>query len=659
MRKSLSLVLASGILLLFFIQLTGTLIESIYILDLLNTALDEKALGLLFFFAPVLLIFTRKPVPRWWVWLVLALLMISRGLTPYLGTSHRLLAAGTGTGAALLLLPFLFTARSKGLPHPPSGVELSVGLALAVGLSVLLRALGFGLDYSLTSGGGWAGWALGLLLGLMLYQFDWSSDLRNPVGSPPASAILGVFLVFTLVYFAFSAPAVISRWTSGNYAWITLVISLLSLSWVVVVLYKPAFLTHVPLPLLFTLNLVFTLAMTATLLAHRVPFPIAPESPPIVVTSTTWLQQIPLVVMLLSFPIIFVDLNVFARALQSGDANLRSWVPGMLLGSLTLIVLIFMNIFTNVWGYIEPVSPWFRNKYWLPFALLGFGLTLLTIRPKRGMADSHQGLQRASLWGRFGLLGVVFMLTVIAALRPLRSTSQDAGNASLMVMTYNIQQANDISGEKSYERQLALIQEISPDILALQENDSTRIGLNNNDYVRYFASRLGYYSYYGPSTVAGTYGTALLSRYTLQNPRTVFTFSDQDEIAITEAEIEVAGRTFTIYNVHPDGSDTALQVFAQTLLNRSEAQANVIALGDFNLRQSEAAYQMIVKAYTNAWLSVFPSGIDAQGLDMSGDKRIDHIFISPHLSARESGYRLPPESWTDHPVHWAEITWEK
>ena len=82
-------------------------------------------------------------------------------------------------------------------------------------------------------------------------------------------------------------------------------------------------------------------------------------------------------------------------------------------------------------------------------------------------------------------------------------------------MTMNTQESNDKSGEKSFEAQLALIRQVSPDILALQETDSTRISLNNNDYVRAFADRLGYYSYYGPKTVAGTYGTAILSKYPL------------------------------------------------------------------------------------------------------------------------------------------------
>jgi endonuclease/exonuclease/phosphatase family metal-dependent hydrolase len=226
-------------------------------------------------------------------------------------------------------------------------------------------------------------------------------------------------------------------------------------------------------------------------------------------------------------------------------------------------------------------------------------------------------------------------------------------------MTYNIQAANDAFGEQSYDRQLALIRQISPDILALQESDTARISLNNNDYVRYYASRLGYYSYYGPTTVTGTFGTAILSKYPLQNTHAVFSYSDTDEIGTAEVEIEVAGRKFNLYDIHPDGSDITKLICVQTVLEQSRDQSNVIVLGDFNLRESEAAYQLIAGVYTNAWVSVYPSKISPDGIDMSGNNRIDHIFVSPSLGVRTATYILPPGSATDHPVHWAEIVWGK
>jgi len=189
-------------------------------------------------------------------------------------------------------------------------------------------------------------------------------------------------------------------------------------------------------------------------------------------------------------------------------------------------------------------------------------------------------------------------------------------------------------------------------VLALQESDSARISLGNNDYVRYYAGKLGYHSYYGPRTVTGTFGMALLSRYPLENTQTVFTYSDQDEIGTTVAEIQAGGRRFTIYNVHPDGSDSAMLSFAGELLQRAAGQENVIALGDFNLRPYEAAYQLIDAEMINVWTATYPDGGT-----MPEERRIDHIFVSPGLEVRDPAYLLPPESATDHPAHWAEIGW--
>ncbi len=73
MKKSHLIVIAFGIFFLFLIQMAGSLVESIYILDLMNTSLDEKALGLLFFFSPALLFFFRKKLPVQMVWVLFGL----------------------------------------------------------------------------------------------------------------------------------------------------------------------------------------------------------------------------------------------------------------------------------------------------------------------------------------------------------------------------------------------------------------------------------------------------------------------------------------------------------------------------------------------------------------------------------------------------------
>ncbi len=287
------------------------------------------------------------------------------------------------------------------------------------------------------------------------------------------------------------------------------------------------------------------------------------------------------------------------------------------------------------------------------------GLVTLLIGRKGHSMFNHQPEPESKLhWGWAALLGTLFLGTGGSVLLSTRVQSFEPQNNTLIVMTYNIQQANDDFGERSYPEQLALIRQVKPDILVLQESDSSRISLNNNDFVRYYAGKLGYHSYYGPTTITGTYGTAILSKYPLKNTGTIFTFSDQDEIGTSEAEIEISGQLFTIYNVHPDGSDTAMLVWAESLLERSKGKINVIAVGDYNLRDYEEPYHLISNVYTNAWESVYPTKISPTGMDMSGNNRIDHIFFSSPLAARNPEYILPPESATDHPVHWTEIIWE-
>jgi endonuclease/exonuclease/phosphatase family metal-dependent hydrolase len=98
-------------------------------------------------------------------------------------------------------------------------------------------------------------------------------------------------------------------------------------------------------------------------------------------------------------------------------------------------------------------------------------------------------------------------------------------------------------------------------------------------------------------------------------------------------------------------------VWAESLLERSKDKFNLIALGDYNLRDDEEAYQLISRVYPNAWEGAYPSKIGADGTDMSGENRIDHIFYSQSLIVRNPVYILPPQSATDHPVHWAELIW--
>jgi endonuclease/exonuclease/phosphatase family metal-dependent hydrolase len=659
MKKSFALILAFAIMILFFVQLAGSLVESIYILDLMNLKLDEKVLGMLFFFAPALFFPLFKRFARQLAWFMSASLLVARGLLPYLDTSSRMLASGLGLVAVVTLLFLLITSKPVRRSASALGWSGAAGLGLAVVLSVCLRSAGYGLDLSLIRAGGWIGWLLGLALMIVIVSLPWGASPPMPIqGQRNTGSIVGMLLILDLIWFSFSAPAVIARWTEGNYTLIVSMVSLLAgiAAWTCIA--RPHWLERVSPALLLAWNLLFTLSLTGMILAQRVAYPATPDSAAVVVTSPSPSGQIALVLTLVSFPVLFLDLRLFITRIAQASPALREFVPGFLLGMLLTVLLIFANIFSNVWGYVPPVSPYFRGTFWLAFFLMTALITLLAWLGRGPLPETDAFAERPAAWGWGILLAALVLGTVVRSLPAKRVEAEAANRTSLVVLTYNIQQGNDRSAQKSFDRQLALMRRVSPDIIALQESDTTRISMNNSDYVRYFAEQLGYYSYYGPRTVTGTYGTAILSKYPLENTHTIFSYSDTDEVGTTAAEIEVNGRRISIYDVHPDGSAAAKLAFARTLLEQSHDKRDVVAIGDYNLRDHEEAYRVIDSVFTNAWTSVYPSKISPNGVDMSGENRIDHIFLSPDLHARNPVYVLPPDSATDHPVHWAEVYWK-
>ncbi len=655
MRNKTLSILSFSILFLFLLQTAGTLVESIYILALLNTSMDARVISILFFFSPFVLIFFKKPVPTWFFWLTMLLLFLGRGAVPYLDTSMRLLASGVGVAAALLLLPILI--NSKVTPEDGSRLAPAQGLALAVSLSILLRTLNTSIDYSLTAEGGWVGWVLGLILAYTLAQLQHRPE-QDPVQETrsPTAPLVGMLVVVTLMYFAFASPAVIVRWTQANYFLTVSGFAFFTLLWLWTSIRFPGLIARIKPGWLIAWNLLFTLALTDIILAHTVQFPTNSLSA-VIVSGPTWIQQIPLVALLVLSPVLYVDFAIFSGIIVSANLAPRRLAGGMLLGSLTLVIAIFMNIFSNVWGYVEPISPWFRNKFWLPFLLLAGGLTLMVfLTRKNPPATQPTSPNKPAFLIPEAILAAILLITSVYAYLTDRQPAPAPEKDSLTVMTYNIQQGNNKFGEISIDQQLALIRQVNPDILGLQESDSARISLNNNDLVRYFASHLGYYAYYGPKTVSGTFGAALLSRYPLENAQTFFTYSDKDENGAAQAEIRVGNQRLAIFNVHPDGSEKAMLAFANTLLQRAASYPLVISIGDYNLRSNQTAYHLIEAVYKEAWIERYPSGVSPEGIDMSGTKRIDHIFVSPALGVAEATYLLAPESHSDHPAHWAVIS---
>jgi endonuclease/exonuclease/phosphatase family metal-dependent hydrolase len=220
---------------------------------------------------------------------------------------------------------------------------------------------------------------------------------------------------------------------------------------------------------------------------------------------------------------------------------------------------------------------------------------------------------------------------------------------TLKVLTYNIQQGYDAAGLKNYDGQLALIRQFDPDVIGLQESDTSRIANGNSDVVRYFADRLGMYSYYGPKTVLGTFGIALLSRYPIENPRTFYMYSEGEQTATIVAEITVGGKTYRIMVTHLGNGGPLPQI--EDILSTLGDQPNIVLMGDFNFRPTTDQYRQATTALDDAWVSAGSPAPIGAGWD--ADRRIDHVFVTPEVEVVDAQY--VPAALSDHPALVVEV----
>ena len=659
-KNTLEIVLSSLMFLVFF-QLLTDFVAGIYAFALLGTSIPLEITAFVLLFSPAILWVRGKALKGKALVVAGELALICRVIEPMLDTRGRMLVAGVGASILLVFLPSLLWSKSTRLVNW-GGLALPAGLAGGVGLSILLRSLNSGVDLSLDGVLLWVGWVLtaiaALLLAVLLPARLSAPVLDESPGSaehPSRGRVVGLCLglmgVLVAFYYAFTSPAVIARWTEGNYLLIVLLaagsLALFSLTMAL----KPAWYIGISPLVLVAFNLVFVISLIMTILPHQLNFPGDPGEYPFFEPAVSPQAMLPLVLTLLLYPVLIIDFLKIGQTLISIKPAPRTLGSGFTLASLYLLLMIFAHIFTTTYDYIPVVGPYFRDKFWLVYLVAGLVPTLMVLLTEwkklpKGQAEQDQVIRPGFAWG---LLLVAALATAGVAWGAARSGAEPGGRPTLRVMTYNIRQGYSETGLKNYAGQLELIRQAAPDILGLQESDTDRIANGNADSVRYFADRLGMYSYFGPKTVTGTFGVALLSVYPIQNPRTFYMYSEGEQTATIEAQIVVGGKIYNVYITHLGNGGPIIQ--QEAVLQAVGDKDDVIVMGDFNFRPDTDQYQLTTSRLDDAWLVRWPSGVDDQGFNP--DRRIDHIFVSPGFVIDDIRFITDPQS--DHPALVAEI----
>jgi len=675
-KNSYSELILVSIMFLFFLELFSDFVECVYIFALMTLSININVLSVLFFFSSIILLFFRKEVPDK-VFLVVGVLMVtSRILEPLFDTTLRMLISGLGVGCFMFYFPALLSRKTKKNEETTS-YTLGIGLVIALSLSILFRTLNSSIDISTYSWFQIIGWILGgleIILMIRYYNNNTNENESMDNSESPSSdsnsvdhhrskgqilgIIFGISSIFLLIHFVFNGTTVLARWTEGNYILITISVIAILCLFAILLISKPELIFNLKPYIILLWNGLFVLFLVVNIAVNQVSFPSTLEIYPIVVSQPTFWQLIPLVLLILLIPIIFVDFILLISQLIKYRPTLPKLALGFTFGGgFYTLLMVFAIIFTSTWGFVRPVSLFFRDGFWFVFLFIGLiaALSILLVK-KNSFTFKGPKFGSKTKKSAIVLLGIICIGTSagVIALGP-NPIVQPEGATSLKILTYNLQQGNDDYATKNYDGQLELIRGIDADIIGLQE--SSKIA-GNSDVVRYFAEKLNMYSYFGPKGVTGTTGVALLSKYPIQSVKTLYHYSSDSggkQTATIEAEILIGSRTFTIYITHTWRPTEAKSMLVNDVLDSAADKENVLFIGDMNFRQYSEPYNITTDVLVDAWLKMWPTAVDDDGLNATN--RIDHIFVDPDLNIDSCEYIDWEEVESDHPAGTAVISW--
>jgi len=631
---------------LIFFQLTSDFIESIYTFGLLGTNIPPEIVSIVLFFSPLVLLLFRQRLPLRAALVLGGVAALLRGLELVLDPGGKMLASGLGVGILLVTFPILLSNLTR--KAPASTLEMGTGLASALAISVLLRTLGTGSDISLLLP--WISWLLcAVLIGLavLLLRENFTPEPEEETVKPrfcPAAALSSGFLgALLILYFAFISPTVLSRWSSVDYR---LILLTLGVAWsIFAALLTGDRIRQISRPLLAVWNVLFLLAGTAAILINQVRFPAEAGGFPLYQPDLSWAAQIPIFILLLLSPVIGMDFILLTGEFTRRRPTTRQLGGGFTIAALVFLIVVLAQVFTTVYDYIPVVGPWFRDRFWLVFLFAGLTLTVPLFWARQRTIPGPQPVLRQLF---FPLVLSALVVSVVSAVITEPRPEVNRKPVTLRVVTYNIQQGYDQVGKRAYQQQLDVIRSLQPDLLGLQESDVARFSGGNGDVVRTFAEGLNMYAYYGPKTVTGTFGIALLSRYPLENPQTFFMYSVGEQTAAISAQVTVNGVSYHVLVTHLGNGGPIIQ--QQQVLDELAGKQNIIAMGDFNFRPSTEQYALTTRTLDSAWVlagSPLTAGLDPERL-------IDHIFVSPGTEVKSAEYIV--SSVSDHPGLLVEIS---
>jgi endonuclease/exonuclease/phosphatase family metal-dependent hydrolase len=157
--------------------------------------------------------------------------------------------------------------------------------------------------------------------------------------------------------------------------------------------------------------------------------------------------------------------------------------------------------------------------------------------------------------------------------------------------TYNIHKARGLDGRTRVERIARVLQEIEPDIVALQEVVSHADAVSpEEDQAKYLGDVLGRFQVMGQTKKhrGGAYGNVTLSRWDFEFVRQLdLSVARREERGVLRTDVRGGGQVLHVFNVHLGTGHAERRLQASRFLDKDILRAlditgPRIVLGDFN-----------------------------------------------------------------------------
>lgn len=239
------------------------------------------------------------------------------------------------------------------------------------------------------------------------------------------------------------------------------------------------------------------------------------------------------------------------------------------------------------------------------------------------------------------------------------------------VMTYNIHSCVNVYGRENPAAIARIISLLDPDAVALQEVEAMGPHMNYRNQAEWLADRLGMQYHFYPLRKSrwGRFGSAVLSKYSMSVVKSrVFPGSSTSQIREPRGAIWVRFLTrmgsINLINTHlslrvQERLYQIRHLLGSDWLGGIGRDEPAVLCGDFNAGSRSLLYRVVSSRYTDAQVQARKKGYPKPTFfSLYPVLRLDHIFVSKHLSSEEVIVPLnfDARKASDHLPVWARLS---